>query len=49
MLCDADSLGKEPRVVWEVEGAGQEAALLQDVGDVAERASVAGIDVDKFW
>ena len=49
LLCDANALGKEPRVVGEVEGAGQETALLKDVGDVAERASVAGIDVDQFW
>ena len=45
MLCDAYGLGKEARVVGEVERAGQEAALLEDVGDVAGRAGVASIDV----
>ena len=49
LLCDAYGLGKETRVVGEVEGAGQETALLEDVGDVAERACVAGIDMDHFW
>ena len=49
LLRDAYGLGKEARVVCEVECAGQETALLEDVGDVAERAGVASIDMDQFW
>ena len=40
LVGNADTLGKEARVVWKVEFAGQEAALLEDVGDVATRACV---------
>ena len=49
LLGDAYGLGKEARVVGEVECAGQEAALLEDVGDVAERAGVASVDVYHLW
>ena len=38
LVSNADGLGKETRIVWKVEFAGQEAALLEDVGDVATRA-----------
>ena len=46
LVGNADALGKETRTVWKVEFAGQEAALLEDVGDVATRACVPCIDVD---
>ena len=46
LVGNADALGKETRTVWKVEFAGQEAALLEDVGDVATRACVPGVDVD---
>ena len=49
LLGDAYGLGKEARVVGEVECAGQEAALLEDVGDVAERAGMACVDVYHLW
>ena len=49
LLRDAYGLGKEARVVCEVECAGQETALLEDVGDVAKRAGMARVDVYHLW
>ena len=40
LVGNADALNKETRIVWKVEFAGQEAALVEDVGDVATRACV---------
>ena len=48
LVGNADALGKEPRVVWKVEFAGEETALLEDVGDVATRAGVSCVDVDNL-
>ena len=49
LLCDTNSLCEEGRVVGEVESAGEEAALLKNVGDIAKWTSVAGVDMDQFW
>ena len=46
LVGNADALNKETRIVWKVEFAGQEAALVEDVGDVATRACVPCVDVD---
>ena len=48
-MSDADSLREEAWVVRKVEGAGEKTALLKNVGDVANWARVAGVDVDQFW
>ena len=46
LLGNADALGKKARIVGKVECAGKEAALLEDVGDVAKRTSMSCVDVD---
>ena len=45
---DACCLGKKAGVVVKVEYAGQETALLENGGDVAVGASMAGVKVDQF-
>ena len=48
LLGDTHSLCEETVVVGEVQDTGQKFALLEDAGDVATWACMAGADVDKF-
>ena len=46
VVCNACGLGEKAGIVGKVECAGKEATLLEDVGDVAKRTSMACVDVD---
>ena len=43
------ALCKESVVVGEVKGTRKESALLWNAANVANRSSVAGVDVDNVW